>query len=104
MAYSAPEPRVPSSATRFCASCAGGHWSHPNAVAYSSRFFSSPSLTSETMDGNRMRSGGLSPDSSRGVAVIRFENWSCLMSQVTFGNCLVNSSDSLNGRSKPVSK
>ncbi len=56
------------------------------------------------MDGNRIRSGGLSPDSSRGVAVMRLVNWSCLMSQVTFGNCLVNSSDSLNGRSKPVSK
>src|SRR5215207_7036152 len=26
------------------------------------------------------------------------------MSQVTFGNCFVNSSDSLNGMSKPVSK
>ena len=57
-----------------------------------------------TIDGSRIRSGGLSPESRRGVAVIRFVNWSCLMSQVTFGNCLVNSSDSLNGRSKPVSK
>ena len=35
---------------------------------------------------------------------MRFVNWSCLMSQVTFGNCFVNSSDSLNGRSNPVSK
>ena len=61
-------------------------------------------MTSVTIDGSRMRSGGLSPDSSRGVAVIRLVNWSWLMSQVTFGNCLVNSSESLNGRSNPVSK
>ena len=61
-------------------------------------------MTSDTIEGSRMRSGGLSPDSSRGVAVIRFVNWSWLIFQVTFGYCLVNSSDSLNGRSKPVSK
>ena len=61
-------------------------------------------MTSETIVGNRMRSGGLSPDSRRGVAFIRLVNWSWLMSQVTFGNCRVNSSDSVKGRSKPVSK
>src|SRR6478609_1020285 len=35
---------------------------------------------------------------------MRFVNWSWLIFQVTFGNCLVNSSESLNGRSNPVSK
>ena len=38
------------------------------------------------------------------MEVIRLLNWSWLIFQVTFGNCLVNSSDSLNGMSKPVSK
>src|SRR5664279_3648995 len=56
------------------------------------------------MVGSRIRSGGLSPARSRGVEDIRLANWSWLMFQVTFGNCLVNSADSLNGRSKPVSK
>src|SRR5258707_96939 len=35
---------------------------------------------------------------------MRFANWSWLMSQVTFGYCFVNSSESLKGTSKPVSK
>ena len=61
-------------------------------------------MTSETIVGSRIRSGGLSPASSRGVVLMRLLNWSWLIFQVTFGNCFVNSSDSLNGRSKPVSK
>ena len=61
-------------------------------------------MTSETIVGSRIRSGGLSPASSRGVVLMRLANWSWLIFQVTFGNCFVNSSDSLNGRSKPVSK
>src|SRR5665648_470562 len=65
---------------------------------------SNPSLANETIVGSRRRSGGLSLASTSGVEVIRFANWSWLMSQVTFGNCLVNSSESLKGRSKPVSK
>ena len=35
--------------------------------------------------------------------LMRLANWSWLIFQVTFGNCFVNSSDSLNGMSKPVS-
>src|SRR5690349_16994962 len=56
------------------------------------------------MVGSRMRSGASLLASRRGVSLIRFENWSCLMSHLTLGYCLVNSSLSLNGRSKPVSK
>ena len=63
-----------------------------------------PADPNETIVGSRMRSGGLSPESRRGVALMRFANWSCLMSQVTFGYCLVNSSESLKGMSNPVSK
>ena len=51
-----------------------------------------------------MRSGGLSDASNRGVEFVRLVNWSWLMFQVTFGNCFVNSSESLNGMSNPVSK
>ena len=59
-------------------------------------------MTSETIVGSRIRSGGLSLDSKRGVEVMRFANWSWLIFQVTFGNCLVNSSDELEraGRSR----
>src|SRR4249919_3608555 len=41
-----------------------------------------------------MRSGGVSLDNKRGVEVIRFANWSWLTLNVTFGNCLWNSSAS----------
>src|SRR5437588_10407558 len=51
-----------------------------------------------------MRSGGLSLARTRGVSLMRFVNWSCVMFHVTFGYCFVNSALSLNGRSNPVSK
>src|SRR5512142_1997677 len=56
------------------------------------------------MVGSRMMSGGLSPASRRGVSLMRLADWSCLMSQVTLGYSLVNSSESLKGMSNPVSK
>src|SRR5512138_881910 len=65
---------------------------------------SNPSLANETIVGKRSRSGALSLASTSGVELIRFANWSWLMSQVTFGYCLVNSSESLKGMSNPVSK
>jgi len=43
------------------------------------------------MVGSRIRPGGLSPESNRGVEVMRFVDWSWLMSQVTFGYWFVNS-------------
>src|SRR5690348_4572364 len=56
------------------------------------------------MVGSRMRSGASLLASTRGVSLMRFANWSCLMSHLTLGYCFVNSSLSLNGRSNPVSK
>src|SRR5207248_9728845 len=58
----------------------------------------------ERVVGRRIGSGGLLLARTRGVSLMRFVNWSCLMSHVTFGNCFVNSSLSLTGRSNPVSK
>ena len=51
-------------------------------------------MTSEINVGSRIRSGGLSLDNRRGVEVMRFANWSWLTLNVTFGNCLWNSSAS----------
>ena len=56
------------------------------------------------MEGNRMRSGGLSLASRRGVCVMRLENWSSRMFQVTFGNWFENSSASACWNGNPVSK
>ena len=61
-------------------------------------------MTSEINVGSRIRSGGLSLDSRRGVEVIRFANWSWLTLNVTFGNCLWNSSASAGTVGKPDSK
>ena len=47
------------------------------------------------MVGSRIRSGGLSPDEHPRRRADQFANWSSRMFQVTFGNCLVNSSASL---------
>src|ERR1700704_3745905 len=104
MAYSEPDPRVPSEPTRFWLNWGTGHLSQPNPVAYESRFFSNPSLANEVNVGSRMRSGGLSLARTRGVSLMRFVNWSCVIFHVTFGYCFVNSAPSLKGRSKPVSK
>src|SRR4029079_16857628 len=73
-------------------------------VAYSSRFFSRSSLTSEIKVGSRIRSGGLSLDKRRGVEVIRFANWSWLTLNVTFVYGLWNSSASAGTVGKPDSK
>ena len=51
----------------------------------------------------RAMSGGLSPASRRGRFAVPFANVSSLMSQVTFGYCLVNSSDSFGTSSEMVS-
>ena len=61
-------------------------------------------MTSEINVGSRIRSGGLSLDNKRGVEVIRFANWSWLTLNVTFGNCLWNSSASAGTVGNPDSK
>ena len=77
--------------------------SQPNACAYPSMFFSRLSLTSSDTCGSRIRSGG-SSERTRGAFWVITANWSSRMSHLTFGNCLVNSSERFFGSGKPVSK